>query len=459
MRGNAAPVGKRTAWLTAVAVAVLLGAVAPRAGAAVTEFPLTTQASQPTGIVTGPDGNLWVAEAAASRIARVTPAGVVTEFTLPAGREPFDLAASGGLIYFTERAGTRVGRLNPSAGSDALIQGSIAEFAVPGATSAPTAIAAGPDDSLWFTENGSDEIGRLAPNGVIVEFAVPGAGSRPYGIAAGPDGALWFTERGAGQIGRITTAGVVTNEFTVPALEAAPNDLGPIATGPDGALWFVNFGADQIGRITTGGTTSWFPASPGSGLEDVTAGPDGALWFTAGRAGKIGRLSTSGVVSDYSLPSAGAGPSGIVAGPDGALWFTERFAGAVGSITTDTTPDAPPTGPQGPPGPPGADAKLVLVAFQVKPRRPRTGRPVKVRFAITEAAQVSLTVARRRGASRAPAQTVATKDVSAAGTDKLAWNGRLGGKRAKPGRYVLTVTAQSAGESAVSSLRTRLRRR
>ena len=85
--------GGRRSWLmSCAAAAVLLATTAPAARGSIAEFPVGNQDSQPTGIVAGPDGNLWVAETTGSRIARVTPAGVATEFTLPAGRGPVDLA-------------------------------------------------------------------------------------------------------------------------------------------------------------------------------------------------------------------------------------------------------------------------------------------------------------------------------------------------------------------------------
>jgi streptogramin lyase len=54
--------------------------------AILSEFPVPTAASGPTDIVLGADGNFWFTELNADRIGRITPAGVVTEFTLPVGR-------------------------------------------------------------------------------------------------------------------------------------------------------------------------------------------------------------------------------------------------------------------------------------------------------------------------------------------------------------------------------------
>ncbi|HEX6582520.1 MAG TPA: hypothetical protein VF056_02885 [Thermoleophilaceae bacterium] len=440
----------------ALTLGVLLAlALAQPATAAVSELALPTAGSAPTGITVGSDGNLWAAESAADRIVRVTPAGGITEFALPAGREPLQIAAAAGLLWFTERSGDRVGRLDPNAGSDAAVQSSVIEFAVPGVGSRPTGITGGPDGNVWFTETGSDQIGRVTAAGVVTEFAVPGPGSAPTGIASGPDGALWFTEAGSAQVGRITTAGAVTNEFSVPTLEPSATRLGAITQGPDGALWFVDEGLDHVRRITTSGGHTQFPGPAGSGLSGIASGPDGALWLTEARSGKIARMTTGGGLSEYTLPTQGAGPTGITAGPDGALWFTERLSGAIGRISTDTLPDALPTGPPGPQGPqgPAGQSTLVVVAFQVRPARPRAGRRLRVRYAITGPADVELQV--KRGRRRA--RTVARRSVRRAGAATIAWNGRLSGRRAPRGRYVLIVRASRDGRSASSRLRVRLR--
>jgi streptogramin lyase len=311
---------------------------------------------------------------------------------------------------------------------------------------------------LWFTEAGSAQIGRITPAGVVTnEFAVPGADSAPTDIALGSDEALWFTEAGSGEVGRITTAGVVS-EFPVPTLESLATQLGSIAPGPDGALWFLDRGVDHVRRITTSGAHSQFPVPSGSGLSDITAGPDGALWLTEGRSGKLARMTTGGGLSEFTLPTAGAGPAGIAAGPDGALWFTERLSGAVGRITTDTAPDALPSGPTGPTGPagprgPAGEDRLVVVVFQVLPARPRAGRRLRVRYAITGRANVALSVRRGRGRAR----TVTRRTARRAGIGTLPWNGKLGKRRATRGRYVLTVRAVRNGRSASSRLRIRLR--
>jgi hypothetical protein len=67
-----------------------------------------------TGIAAGPDGNLWFAEYFGNRIGRITPAGVVTEFS--AGISPGSglgaiTAGPDGNLWFTELSGNRIGRI------------------------------------------------------------------------------------------------------------------------------------------------------------------------------------------------------------------------------------------------------------------------------------------------------------------------------------------------------------
>src|SRR4051794_36579488 len=67
----------------------------------------------------------------------------------------------------------------------------VTEFPLATAGSLPGDIVRGGDGNFWFTEFGSDHIGRITPAGATTEFALV-AGSGPTGIAAGPDGSIYF---------------------------------------------------------------------------------------------------------------------------------------------------------------------------------------------------------------------------------------------------------------------------
>ena len=302
-----------------------IGRITPQG--VMTLFPLLPGTSNPHAITAGPDGALWAT--ANTKIIRITTSGTMTEFLVSADGSPLWDITSGpdGNLWYTRSsygnpptAGVdRIGRITPA--------GAVTEFPLP-AGSQPYGIARGPDGNLWFTESAFSRIGRMTSAGILTEFALPDPQSGPIGIAPGPDGNVWFTET-AGRIGRITPSGAIT-EFPVPSGGFAAQ----IVTGPDGNLWFTDSTFGQVGRITTTGTVSGFPIpTSGSGPWGITSGPDGHLWITESHSNKIARLSTCSAalmaVAEAVCPnSAGHSASVLDAGP-GATYSWSISGGAI----------------------------------------------------------------------------------------------------------------------------------
>jgi virginiamycin B lyase len=220
------------------------------------------------------------------------------------------------------------------------LRGSITEYALPTPNSFPFGIAVGPDGAFWFTEAGSNRIGRITLSGAIAEYPLPWSNSYPVAIVLGPDPDrnpnrnLWFTEYSGNRIGRITPDGEIA-EYPLPHPNSGP---GGIAVGPDGALWFTELTGNRIGRITPDGEIAEYtlppdttpPDSPSfgglSGPYWITGGPDGNLWFTEARGdhSKIGSITPRGEITEYPLPGTSTNtPWYLTAGSDGAVWFTE----------------------------------------------------------------------------------------------------------------------------------------
>jgi virginiamycin B lyase len=251
-------------------------------------------------IAAGPDGNLWFIDFRGA-IGRITSAGVVTEFTKnlsPGGQPDNDGITAGpdGNVWFTENSSVTngvgvesdaIGRITPS--------GIITEFTAGITPNAVLgAIATGPDGDLWFTEilpGGGGGIGKINPkSGAVTEYQSPLLGRFLGGIVAGSDGNIWFIDESNNAIGKITTTGLVT-EFSSGISPGA--GLVGIAAGPDGNLWFTENTGNRIGRITTAGVVTEFSSNiaPNSGLGGITAGPDDTLWFTATGIGGVGEVS------------------------------------------------------------------------------------------------------------------------------------------------------------------------
>jgi len=282
-----------------------IGRITPKG--AVTEFPIPRPLADAKDIAAGPDGNLWFTEPFTNRIGRITPTGAVTRFLLPnTPSNPFDCLDTGlvnrcplpfhiaagadGNLWFTESGlvgGNKIGRITPA--------GVITEFPIPGgkqdpfALGAPFGITAGPDNNLWFTRRGpvipvdrdtpvpSGSIARItsgcppppAPTvcsgaaGAVTEYPIPPPSAIPTDIAAGPDGNLWYVTQnvnfddggpdrgprpGGNKVGRITPAGVIT-EFDIPTQFSQPAAITPGPAG-DEHMWFTETAGKKIGRIT-----------------------------------------------------------------------------------------------------------------------------------------------------------------------------------------------------------------
>ena len=189
-------------------MALLLIGLASFAGAqSITEFVIPTAVSNPFGIAPGPDGNLWFTESNGGKIGRITPAGAVTEFSLPT-------AGPDGALWFTEQTVKRVGRITTA--------GAVTEFTLMVAGT-PQYVTAGPDGSLWFTE-APNRIARVSPSDPnnIVEYPTLLPATTLAGLTSGPDGNIWFTETdhasGSARIARIGPTRMLNPELNPLAL-------------------------------------------------------------------------------------------------------------------------------------------------------------------------------------------------------------------------------------------------
>ena len=268
----------------------LVGRVTPAGSIAQFKVPGTGAGSE--AITGGPDGNIWMVARGDMNgpdwILKVSPAGAVTKYPLANGVGPEGITwGPDGNIWFTEFWTSRVGRMTPA--------GVITEFSLP--TPNPRGIVTGPDHNLWIAEGGlqHESIARMTIKGEITEFPLGSDANhqlQPYNIVAGPDGNLWFTE--IGHIGRITPAGAITQ---FPMGSGHDNVFG-LAGGADGNVWFIDETANTVGRITPSGAIRHYPLPRrNAGPVAITAGADGRLWFTESYVSRIASIG-------YKVPEA-----------------------------------------------------------------------------------------------------------------------------------------------------------
>ena len=285
------------------------------------EYPVPTAATFPSSITNGPDGNVWFGEQNGHKIGKVTPAGVVTEYT------PTTTASIGGLtsgpdgnVWFTELNVGKVGKINP-------ITYALTEYA---GGNTPSGITTGYDGDLWFADfnPAGGGVGQISTSGSLHETTV-GSNNQIEDVALGPDHRIWFTIpfTAGNYIGAIDTS-YNYSVYTV----TSGSTTRSIVAGPDGRMWYTDDGNNEVGAISTDGSTyvEYPPTTSGSSPEGITVGHDNNLWITELGANKIARFTTSGVCTEYTIPTAGSQPFEITNGPDGNIWFVEAGGNQVG---------------------------------------------------------------------------------------------------------------------------------
>jgi virginiamycin B lyase len=115
------------------------------------EFGGLTAKSSPSGITSGPDGNLWFGELTSGKVGVINPTThAVSEFSVPSGSSVKGITAGpDGNLWFTEFSAGNIGEINPTTHA-------VNEFSTPTPKSQPVEITVGPDGNLWFTESGAD---------------------------------------------------------------------------------------------------------------------------------------------------------------------------------------------------------------------------------------------------------------------------------------------------------------
>ena len=296
-------------------------------------FPLTTAGlvlgtSGTSGsMVTTADRSLWFVMAsspAGPAIGRIDAAGKVTSVPTHSRSGPSALTAGrDGTVWFTDSGEAGIGFVTSS--------GAAGRYPV-GFKGFPRGIASGRDGNLWFTFDADDGdwIGRMTPTGTVTRFPLPEAGHDPGPIVAGADGNLWFAMASA--VGRITLSGEIT---VVPM--ATTIGVPAVTVGPDKAIWFtrnsLTAGA-AVGRIDTGRTpriTAVYDLPDGANLRAIVTGSDGNLWVTQQGRMSVARVTPRGQVTEYTLGDDRY-PETMVADQDGRIWFTFLSPRRVGGV-------------------------------------------------------------------------------------------------------------------------------
>ena len=247
----------------------------------------------------------------------------VQKFPVPtAASKPYDLVYKNGIVWFTEQAGNRIGKLDVATGA-------IQEFVIPTANSAPKGIGVAADGTVWFVESNGNQLGRLDPsNGAFTEFLYATPNAQMEDLAIQADGNVWIT---APALDRVIFFRILRGDFLIVPTGTASKPLG-IALDEQNQLWTAIQQPGAVGRYAPGTLALWrwfqspTPNSKASGITVHTSDTHTSIWYTAPATNQVGIVELTPSASLLShlespLPTAGGLPWGIATDDQANVWI------------------------------------------------------------------------------------------------------------------------------------------
>lgn len=202
------------------------------------------------------------------------------------------------------------------------------EYPVPRG-SRPHDVAPAPDGTVWYTAQGSGELGRLDPATGATRHVALGAGSAPHGVIVGPDGAPWITDGGLNAIVRVDPATEEVRRFPLPPDRSRAN-LNTAAFDRRGVLWFTGQ-AGVYGRLDPAtGQVEVFDAPRGPGPYGIATTPSGDVYYASLAGSHIARIDLeTGAAEVIEPPTPRQGARRVWSDSQGRIWVSEWNVGQV----------------------------------------------------------------------------------------------------------------------------------
>jgi virginiamycin B lyase len=205
----------------------------------------------------------------------------------------------------------------------------VREYRVP-AGSHPHDVAPARDGGVWYTAQGSGELGWLNPVTGETRHVALGTGSAPHGVIVGPDGAPWITDGGLNAIVRVDPRTRSVRRFPLPRRSGYAN-LNTATFDRRGVLWFTGQ-SGLYGRLDRKvGRVQVFAAPRGRGPYGITTTPGGVVYYASLAGSYVGRINTrTGRATVLRPPTRGQGARRVWSDSRGRIWVSEWNVGKLG---------------------------------------------------------------------------------------------------------------------------------
>lgn len=205
----------------------------------------------------------------------------------------------------------------------------IEAFPVP-AGSRPHDVAPAADGGVWYTAQGSGELGWLDPATGSTRQIPLGQGSRPHGVIVDEAGTPWITDGGLNSIVSIDPD---TDDVTIyPLADADAANLNTAVFDEDGLLWFTGQNGVYGSLDPATGETETFQSPKGPGPYGITATPDGRVVFASLAGSYVAEILEGGELTIFDPPTSDQGARRVWADSFGAVWVSEWNSGNVSRL-------------------------------------------------------------------------------------------------------------------------------
>jgi virginiamycin B lyase len=210
----------------------------------------------------------------------------------------------------------------------------IEEFPVPSG-SHPHDVAPATDGIIWYTAQGSGELGQLDPRTGDTYHIHLGNGSAPHGVIVGPDGAPWITDGGLNAIVRVDPSTKEIKVFSLPPDYVSAN-LNTATFDHSGVLWFTGQNGMYGSLDPKTGQIKTFSSPRGPGPYGITTTPYGEVYFASLAGSYIARIDLeTGNVTILNPPTPDQGARRVWSDSLNRIWVTEWDSGKLGVYDPD----------------------------------------------------------------------------------------------------------------------------
>ncbi len=207
-------------------------------------------------------------------------------------------------------------------------------FPVP-AGSRPHDVAPALDGGVWYTAQGSGELGWLNPVTGETRHIALGAGSAPHGVIIDDQGTPWVTDSGLNAIVSVDPESDAVTIFPLPDDTAGAN-LNTASFDADGTRWFTGQAGIYGSLDVDTGETRIFEAPGGRGPYGITTTPAGSVFYASLAGSYVGAVNQDGSVTVLEPPTPGQGARRVWSDSAGAIWVSEWNSGQLSRYVPET---------------------------------------------------------------------------------------------------------------------------